>query len=131
VFYAGLEPYGFVDEKKRGLYIIGYFEIQVAGRLTDFSKHQLFGNNFHVRYRTSAENPILVKGNEKSRLLRFAYLISDMGVDRAGHGVYVLSDEMRKIFGNFTQLNAIQRSTPRWVSPEKVETAARWIRQLR
>jgi len=134
VFYAGLEPYDFEDDNKRRLYIIGYFVIQDIGVSTDFSKRQLsdiFGNNFHVKYRANEQNCILVKGTGESRLLHYAYPISDVGVDRGGHKLCVLSGDMKKIFGSFTKLSAIQRSTPRWVSSEKCETADEWIRKLR
>lgn len=133
MFYAGLQPYGFEDEKKRGLCVIGYFEVKAAGFSTDFSKEELkelFSNNYHVKYRENEKRLILVKGTSKSRLLRRAHLISKNGHDRSGNRIYVLSDEAKEYFGTFTKLNAIQRSTPRWVSDNMVTTAARWVLQL-
>jgi len=65
VFYAGLEPYDFEDESKRGLYIIGYFEIETSGRLAVFGKgklSKLFGENQHVKYSGNETETILVKG---------------------------------------------------------------------
>jgi hypothetical protein len=133
VFYAGLEPYDFKDDKKRGLYIIGYFDVKTAGESTDFSDndlHTLFGNNHHVKYGRGEKSLILVKGTSRSRLLERAQPISKVSLDSGGHKIYVLSDEAKTHLGSFTKLNAIQRSTPRWVSPQKTQEAAEWIRAL-
>lgn len=133
VFYAGLKPHDFEDNKKLGLYIIGYFEVEVVGLCADFSAgdlNALFSNNFHVKHGRDEKELILVKGGMGSRLLQRAQLISKAGLDRVGHGIYVLSDEAQKKLGSFTELNAIQRSMPRWVSPEETSEAARWIREL-
>jgi len=133
VFYAGLRPYDFEDGEKRGLYIFGYFEVEIVGRCVDFSADDLdthFGNNFHVKHRKHEKGLILVKGSSKSRLLERAQLISKTGLDSAGHNIYVLSDEAKKKLGSFTRLNAIQRSVPRWVSPGKTPKAAKWVREL-
>jgi hypothetical protein len=133
VFYAGLEPYAFKDERKRGLYVIGYFEVKAAGLRADFPKSdlkKLFWNNHHFRYRENERGLILVKGSTKSRLLKRAHLISKNGRDRAGKNVYVLSDQAKRHLGNFTKLNGIQRSIPRWVSSEMVSAATEWVRHL-
>jgi len=129
VFYAGLEPYGFKEDKKRGLYVIGYFEVEAAGESTGFSPddlHELFGNNYHVKYREGDEKLVLVKGSSRSRLLERAHPISKIGHDSGGHNIHVLSDDAKKHLGSFTKLNAIQRSTPRWVSQEKTQEAEEW-----
>jgi len=134
VFYAGLEPYDFEEHKKRGLYIIGYFEVSAAGESKDFSNdelHILFRNNHHVQYSRDEDKLILVKGGQKSRLLQYAQPISKIGLDKGGHNIYVLSNEAKMRLGSFTRLNAIQRSTPRWVSARNTEKAAEWIRALR
>ncbi len=134
VFYAGLEPYGFKEDKKRGLYIIGYFEVSAAGASKDFSDdelHILFRNNHHVQYWKNEDKLILVKGSQKSRLLQYAQPISKIGLDKGRHNICVLSNEAKMRLGSFTRLNAIQRSTPRWVSARNTEKAAEWIRTLR
>lgn len=116
VFYAGLRPYDFEDAEKRGLYIIGYFEVEIAGKCIDFSTHDLdthFSNNFHVKHRKDEKGLIIAKGSSRSRLLERAQPISKIGFDSAGQNIYVLSDEGKKKLGSFTGLNAIQRSTPR------------------
>jgi hypothetical protein len=134
VFYAGLEPFGFVDDTKRGLYIIGYFEVESAGEAENYTGTEvrnLFGSNFHIKYMRREKRLILVKGSKKkSRLLNGAQLISKLRPDRAGHETYVLSDLAESHLGKFTRLNAIQRSMPRWVSPQKTKAAAKWIRNL-
>lgn len=134
VFYAGLEPHGFEDSTKRGLYVIGYFEVEAAGEAVRFAKDrlsELFGKNQHVKYpRKNEAELVLVKGSTKSRLLRHAHLISKNGRDRSGNRIYVLSDDAKSHFGTFTKLNAIQRSIPRWVSSDMAEKAAEWVRQL-
>jgi hypothetical protein len=107
VFYAGLEPYGFKEDKKRGLYIIGYFEVEAAEEFTNFSDdelHTLFGNNYHVKYRKDEERLILIKGSSKSRLLERAHPISRIGLDGGGHSIYVLSDNAKKYLGSFRAL---------------------------
>jgi hypothetical protein len=43
----------------------------------------------------------------------------------------IKSAKMQKHFGNFTELNAIQRSTPRWVKPEFCGKAAAFVMALR
>jgi hypothetical protein len=137
VFYVGLQPYDFEDEEKRGLYIIGYFQVEAASESKEFKDglYKLFGNNFHVKFRKNERGLTLVKGSLKSRLLERAYPISKIGRDRGGHKIYVLSDEAQKHFGCFTKLNAIQRCVPRWVrdterDPERTRQAAEWIRGL-
>jgi hypothetical protein len=133
VFYAGLEPFDFVDDRRRGLYIIGYFEVESAGEAENYTRSELrrlFGNNFHIKYRKPEKRLILAKGNSKSRLLNRAQLISKVKPDRAGHETYVLSDLAESHLGKFTKFNAIQRSTPRWVSPKKMKVAANWVRNL-
>ena len=104
VFYAGLEGWGF--DAPPALYIVGYFEVQVAGMADHFNEEErirFFSGNFHVRQKAVFEQQkselVLVKGSQNSRLLRKASLISTMGVDRAGTPIKVLAPEMKKIFG--------------------------------
>ncbi len=135
VFYAGLRGWDFQCEP--ALYIVGYFEVAAAGKATQFSEEELqslFGGNYHVRhpsvYADQRDRLVLVKGSDESRLLKKASRISDVGQDKAGKPLKVLSQEMREVFGSFGGQNSIQRSPPRWVTPEFTDRAAAFIRSL-
>ncbi|MCI0575925.1 MAG: hypothetical protein L0332_25475 [Chloroflexi bacterium] len=135
IFYCGLEGWDFPCGP--ALYLIGYFEVLAAGRASDFSREEirhLFAENFHVRhqpvYERQAARFVLVKGSMESRLLRKAVLISDVGRDRRGRPLKVLSADMQEIFGDFGGKISLQRSPPRWVHPTHVEKAARFVRSL-
>lgn len=82
VFYAGLEGFDFASPP--ALYIIGYFEVALAGLATSFSPAEIskhFAANFHVRHRSLFKQQkselILVKGGKGSRLLTKAHLLSE------------------------------------------------------
>ena len=111
-----------------GLYLIGYFEVALAGFARACS------DNFHVRHELvflkQRDRLVLVKGGASSRLLTKAVKISVMGQDRAGKPLKVLSSEMQQIFGTFGGKISIQRSPPRWVANEHVSGAARFVRGL-
>src|ERR1700722_13103524 len=90
VFYCGLQEWdseaGWNREVRPGLYIVGYFEVVMAGLATAFSLTTLgseFGQNFHVRYpsvfKAQKDRLVLVKGGPRSRLLKRAYRISVEG----------------------------------------------------
>jgi len=141
VFYAGLEPWRFAAPKKRGLYIIGYFEVERAGLAKEYSKEELqhlFANNFHVKPYLESRGVLekklfLVKGRKRgkekgSRLLRKAQLISNkQEPDSANRLVWVLNPRQRKVFGKIGRRNCIQRAVPHWVNPD----SACWIRKMR
>jgi hypothetical protein len=140
VLYAGLQ--GWNCDVPPALYIVGFFEVEHAGfypllveGLGKREIHRLFRNNPHVRYGDPKHHDllVLVKGGGKSRLLRKAVRISALqrDIDRGGHPVFVLDRGMKKHFGSFTSLNAIQRSIPRWVPGEYVERAALFVRSLK
>jgi hypothetical protein len=79
-----------------------------------------FEKNWHTLNESEKERfdrLVLIKGGEGSRLLDKAVKISadERAIDCGGHPVFVLDPKLQKDFGNFTELNAIQRSTPRWV----------------
>jgi hypothetical protein len=135
IFYCGLEGRDFTSAP--ALYLMGYFEVQTAGKAADWrdqKTRRLFQNNFHVRHQSVFERQkaelVLVKGSERSRLLRKAIGISVMGRDRSGKPLKVLSPEMQQIFGSFDGRLSFQRSPTRWVDPDHVTRAADFIRSL-
>jgi hypothetical protein len=141
VFYCGLQEWdsrtGWNVENRPALYVVGFFEVSLAGMATAFPEktlHTEFGNNFHVRYpsvfKVQREQLVLVKGGPRSRLLKNAYKISVDGKDRAGKPLKVLSPAMQDVFGAFGGHISIQRSPPRWVEPEFVDKAISYIRAL-
>ena len=136
VFYAGLEGWDF--NCSPALYIIGFFEVARAGKVSSFAKEEvgaMFNNNFHVMHREVFEDQkeklVLVKGSPNSRLLTKAIKISSLGKDKKGHPLQRLSTEMQTIFGDFEGNTSIQRSPPRWVIPEFTERAAQFVLALR
>jgi len=136
IFYCGLQGWGDCPAKPM-LYIMGYFEVAMAGRASRIGELEVrrqFSENFHVRhpriYSKDEDRLVLVKGGRGSRLLNRAVLMSQAGKDRRGRSLKVLSREMRKIFGDFEGRVSIQRSSPRWVRPEFVGTAAEFVRSL-
>jgi hypothetical protein len=142
VFYCGLQEWdsgsGWNREVRPGLYVIGYFEVAMAGLATEFSQKTLrseFGKNFHVRYpsvfEAQRDRLVLVKGGPRSRLLKKAYRISVDGKDRAGKPLKVLSPAMRNVFGDFSGHVSIQRSPPRWIEPAFVDKSIKWVAGLR
>ena len=136
IFYAGLVGSDF--RRAAALYIIGYFEVEKAGLAAEFSKHELhrdFRKNFHVRHSVVFANQkdrlMLVKGSNRSRLLRKAKRISVVGSDKNGRSIHVLSPKMQKVFGDFDGHISIQRSPPRWVDERFVTKAAAFVTSLR
>ncbi len=134
-FYAGLKGWDFQSEP--ALYLVGYFEVAVAGKGTEFSDEQLqnlFGQNFHVRhpavFADQRDRLVLVKGSEESRLLKRARRISTLGQDKAGKPLKVLSAEMQEVFGSFGGQGSLQRSPPRWVPADFSNRAATFLRSL-
>jgi hypothetical protein len=138
VFYAGLK--GWSDcETPAGLYIIGYFVVELAGEYNNLKNDGLlkpFAKNWHIlneHEEKRFDSLILVKGSKKSRLLGKAVKISadEKAIDRGGHPIFVLDPKMQKYFGSFTELNAIQRSTPRWVNPKFSSKAEAFVLALK
>jgi hypothetical protein len=135
VFYSGLKPWPAGGEGR--LYIIGYFNVLVAGLATDFNPSLLsryFAKNFHVRhggvFASQHSGLVLVKGGSGSRLLAKAHLISSSGRDKRGRPLKVLSPNMRRVFGDWGGHISIQRSPPRWVAPQFVRKAANFLSSL-
>jgi hypothetical protein len=139
VFYGGLRA---VDEEGRpipqtphGLYLLGYFEVVCAVRARAYARNELlpdFGENFHVRHEDIFERDhdklVLVKGGTGSRLLTKAVPISDRRPNKLDRLTFVLSDEMREVFGPLKGAGFIERCSPRWIDPAFVETAADSVR---
>jgi hypothetical protein len=135
IFYCGLEGYDFKAEP--ALYIMGYFEVDVASKANDFGGDQLqtlFSANFHVRhheiFNKQKSRLVLVKGTQNSRLLSRACKISEYGEDRKGRPLKVISREMQEIFGDFGGKISIQRSSPRWISPAYIDKAVTFVKSL-
>lgn len=135
IFYCGLEGWDF--KSWPALYLMGYFEILAAGKTTDFSSKELetlFGENYHVKHHDIFERQkkelILIKGSSKSRLLNKAVCISEIGHDRLGRPLKVISTKMQKIFGDFDGKISFQRSPTRWVKSSYVKRAAEFVRSL-
>jgi Nucleotide modification associated domain 3 len=135
IFYCGLKGWDFISEP--ALYLMGYFEVQAAGRPDDFGDQEtnsLFEHNFHVRHRRVLERQraelVLIKGSERSRLLQTAVCISVMGRNCVGQPLKVLSPEMQKVFGTFGGRLSFQRSPTRWVDPAHVTRAAEFMKSL-
>ena len=136
VFYAGLEGWDFRCDP--ALYVIAYFEVEKAGLAAEFAKQELqrdFWKNFHVRHKAVFANQkdrlVLVKGSNRSRLLRKARRISVLGLDKSARPIHVLSREMQKVFGDFDGHISIQRSPPRWVAERFVAKASAFVTSLR
>jgi hypothetical protein len=135
VFYCGLQGRG--SESAPALYLMGYFEIEAAGRASDFEPAAVaaaFAHNFHVRhpsvYAAQADRLVLVKGSANSRLLKTAVKISEVGRDRAGKPLKVLSASMQRVFGEFGGRLSFQRSPTRWVDKAHRNSAADFITSL-
>jgi hypothetical protein len=141
VFYCGLQRWdlkrGWNGDRRPALYLVGYFEVTLAGMAGDFDKKTLkseFGQNFHVRFPTvfvrQKDDLVLVKGGPRSRLFKQARQISVEGKDRSGKPLKVLSPAMQKVFGTFGGHVSIQRSPPRWVEPGFVDRAIGFLKDL-
>lgn len=142
VFYCGLQRWneatGWDTSCRPGLYLTGYFQVALAGLATEFAPNVLrreFAENFHVRHRAvfkaQKDRLVLIKGDvEKSRFFQKAHRISAEGTDKKGGSLKVLSSEAQQVFGGFEGRIAIQRSTPRWVSPEFVARAVEYLHSL-
>lgn len=135
IFYCGLQGWGFSSAP--ALYLMGYFEIQAAGKTSDFDPADIqcrFAKNFHVRhpkvYAAQKERLVLVKGSANSRLLNKAILMSALGRDRSGKPLKVLSPQMQEIFGCFGGKISFQRSPTRWVGANHVARAVAFMRSL-
>lgn len=139
VFYGGLRPVTDdgtpIPEMPHALYLFGYFEVESAVRAQEYTREQLlptFGENFHVRHEDVFEHDhrrlVLVKGGPGSRLLTRAVPISARKPNRRGRPTFVLSGEIREVFGPLSAGGFIERCSPRWIDPAFVESAAAFTR---
>jgi hypothetical protein len=135
VFYAGLE--GFEYASPPGLYLIGYFEVEMAGLAKTFATAQIsahFAQNFHVRHASlfaqQVNHLVLVKGGRGSRLYEKAHLFSVTASQNGKPPLKIISPVMRKVFGQFGNKYSFQRSPTRWVESAYVNSAANFIRAL-
>ena len=135
VFYAGLEGWDF--ECPPALYIIGYFEVEIADVGSSFSEavlHKSFSGNFHVMHKDvfarERDKVILIKGSPQSRLLTKAVKVGERQRLPAGSWWQLITPEMAKVFGRFGGIGSLQRSTPRWVQPQFIDSAAKFVRGL-
>jgi Nucleotide modification associated domain 3 len=136
IFYAGLEGWDF--QCAPALYMIGYFEVELAGVGSSFSHstlHESFGRNFHVMHQDvfarERDRVILIKGSRRSRLLTNAAKLGERQRLPTGSWWQFISPAMAEIFGRFGGIGSLQRSTPRWVEADRIETAARFVWSLR
>ncbi len=141
IFYCGLQDWdrstGWQTAMSPGLYIVGYFVVELAGMATEFTTSQLrseFGQNFHVQYPSVFEKQqqelVLVKGGIGSRLLSKACKISSVGKDIQGKPLKILSPQIQQIFGDFGGKVSIQRSPPRWIANEFIDKAIDFVSRL-
>lgn len=141
VFYAGLQPWS-VKEGFHGdphLYIIGYFIVSKAGHANDlierYSRKEIeeaFAKNMHMeKHARLPENLVLVKGKRGSKLLDKASLLSEYGENKDGERLMILRHGLQKYFADFSKLNSIQRSPPRWVSSEFAKKAKGYVLHLK
>lgn len=135
VFYCGLQGWDF--ESAPALYLMGYFEVEAAGRASDFEPDDMahrFADNFHVRhssvYDEQKNRLVLVKGMPNSRLLKTAVRISEIGRDCSGKPLKVLSPQMQEVFGWFGGKLSFQRSPTRWVDRMHLKRAADFVTSL-
>ena len=73
---------------------------------------------------------VLVKGGEGSRLLKKAHLLGETVASEGKAPIKKITQEMRKIFGDFGGRHSFQRSPTRWVDPAFVSRAAAFVRNL-
>jgi hypothetical protein len=131
VFYAGLRPYE-TDKHERGLYIIGYFVVddiyKIESVLKDGGLRKILSNNAHTKSVRPETDIIIIKGNEESKLLKKAILISEFGAKKH----WLASVKFTKIIGmheRYPQGYDLRRSSPRLVTGDYAKKLVRFIHQ--
>lgn len=129
VFYAGLAGWNW--DCPPALYLIGYFVVARAARFTEYapeSRARLLASSPHYYHPSELrDRTLFVCGTPDSRRFARAALLSANGRDSLGRPLFVLSPEMREVFGDFGGAGSIQRCPPRWVAPDRVARAKRFI----
>lgn len=142
VFTCGLQRWsdsaGWDAKDRPGIYIAGYFVVDAVGTASDLGDemvHATFAQNAHVRdaarYQMEREKLTLVKGGLGSRALERAVCISEFSIDKAGKPLKSLSTAMQKVFGPLGGKQSLQRSNPRWLESEFVDSAVSFLQTLR
>lgn len=146
IFYAGLTGNNGTSSES-ALYVIGYFEVECALIVKAVDQHSSilseFGRNFHVKHKIIFDEQVtnpknrglkLVKGTNNSRLLKYAYKISET-VPQYKHAVgphKILSEDAQKIFGHFNGRVSLQRNPLRWIKKEPyVTNTVKWLSGLK
>ena len=111
--------------------------MELAGVGSSFSRSVLdenFGRNFHVMHEHvfagERDKVILIKGSVRSRLFTKAAKLGERQRLPTDSWWQLISPEMAKVFGRFGGIGSLQRSTPRWVEPQFIESAAKFVRAL-
>ena len=81
-------------------------------------------------YADERDKLILIKGSTRSRLLKQAWKIGERQLLPMGSWWQLITLEMTNIFGRFGGIGSLQRSTPRWVDPQLIESAGNFVRPL-
>ena len=114
VFYAGLTPHN-NDHHPEALYIIGYFTVAEVIDFNVLSKEKKeeyckkYPNNAHIKRYKDLDGLIIVKGQNNSKLLNKAILISEPRLNKIGRKYHAVSKEMEGLIGI---RGSIQRSIP-------------------
>jgi hypothetical protein len=114
VFYAGLTPHN-NEYRPEALYIIGYFivaEVIDFDILTEKEKEEhckKCSNNAHIKRYNDLDGLVIVIGQNKSKLLNKAVLISEHRLNKIGRNYHAVSGEMEELVGI---RGSIQRSIP-------------------
>ncbi|MDX2196126.1 MAG: hypothetical protein NW207_06890 [Cytophagales bacterium] len=141
VFYAAME--GFDFDMEPAMYIFGYFEVEYSFIATQKEHYDIifddFKNNFHIKHQEIFARDIanaknkglkLVKGSPKSRMLKYAYLISKKNT-LSHKKVHSISPDMQQLFGDFGGKIAIQKNPLRWIKDkELVQKTVHWLKNL-
>ncbi len=113
VFYAGLTPWE--EDKKEGLYIIGYLVVEqvvMLGKLDQKQQNIIkrkYPCNSHLK-RPWKEGVVLVVGDQKkSKLIGKALPLSSPKLDKRGRPYHAVSQDMENLLGIY---GSIQRSIP-------------------
>ena len=144
IFYTLLEGnHGF--DMAPGMYVIGYLEVDYSVLATDQRQYadlqKDFAQNFHIKHKEIFERDIntdknkglkLVKGTKNSKLLKYAYKISNEGIEsKKNTAIHIISEDMQRIFGGFGGKVAIQKNPLRWIKDkELVDKTVYWLKGL-